>query len=653
MTPLGFLKSDNGPTTGSTTKPGSGPASGPPSTPGSTFDAPTPPSTAPGLAISSPGQSFRARLLRRGPSVSKSSGASGISGVSGESEGPPSLIANTASTSSTFGDSFEPPPISPSYSSSRTSGLSSSPRSKRFNWGLDNDGVVVVDHGLGSVPSPTRSSRSAAEHPFITKATKPNFGPSTPPHHDHHKSHNQGRDQVHEAVHVAPHDLTPAPVYPTALSPPRRPMPRSPHSILAEGYGDNSNTPASIDSPTTPGRSTVTAEWLSRKPSGRKLRESPYHPSLVSPGLIGHIRYINHGGGGGGGGVGLHVPSPRERATSTSSAEASASSSTDSGDGEIGLKPIKRRSLVGPTRDTSGSYEVQVLCTDNRIDTDEIKWQVTIRRRRSNSHSNPVTGTPKSILAPTSPLQLSTATSVAQAPSSASSINLSLSLDQPTGKLVFIAFPMDINATPRRKPKQMSSVTPALRPSGIPSRTVSPPKRNGTPPSPGPARRLETPPKRPPTPPKQIATPPRPLPLPPRTQNSTQTSISTPTPTSTSDPISTSTTRPVTPPPAPNPNASPTTPPRDFRKRVSESSMWPSPSRPGRRSPSASASKFNSISTSSPRNSGVWTPRRTRMASASDLDGGLYARGTVDGMSEELEATHLVPPPFKAVPRRL
>ena len=33
----------------------------------------------------------------------------------------------------------------------------------------------------------------------------------------------------------------------------------------------------------------------------------------------------------------------------------------------------------------------------------------------------------------------------------------------------------------------------------------------------------------------------------------------------------------------------------------------------------------------------VWTPRRTRMVSAKELDGGLYAPGTVDGMSEELE----------------
>ncbi|KAK8846564.1 hypothetical protein IAR55_005650 [Kwoniella newhampshirensis] len=330
-------------------------------------------------------------------------------------------------------------------------------------------------------------------------------------------------------------------IYPTALSPPRRPMPRSPKAVsspdqhqlatssqdrdrpmtppstsmlqtLSAVGGDGSDrrrpSPASgssgggdasspspspapdVDSVETGSalarRPSVTAEWLKRKPSGsgnrlrRKSSFSSLNPSAatvistISPPLPDTpTRSVRKS----------LDESPRIRSAMTptrirqrTSSFSSTNSDTDppSSDGEIGLNPTRRRSLLGhasPSRSSSNGrsgdrYEVCVLCVDNRSDKDELEWKVVIRKRASRSSLiQGMTG------GPSSPLPLSTESSTAQAPSSASSINLSLALDQPTGKLVFISFPMDIHATPTRARKtQVSSprTNSSLRPSTPP-----------------------------------------------------------------------------------------------------------------------------------------------------------------------------------------
>jgi len=272
-----------------------------------------------------------------------------------------------------------------------------------------------------------------------------------------------------------------------------------------------------VPDPPSPARPIVSSEWLRRKPSSSGR---PRNPSGARKLLDGASRI---------------------RSASFTDRE---SSSADS-DGEIGVgvPPSRRRSKIG-----DGAYDVKILCLDRREEGDEMKWEVSIRRRRLRDGE--VNG------APSSPLQLSTNSSIVQAPSSASSINLSLSLDQPTGKLVFIAFPMDLHATPtRRKAKEKEKED--------------------------------------------------------EKEKEKQKERDSPQP------------RPSTPPPAPNLANSPTTP---SSRKKGATSMWPSPSKNG---------VGRSRSPASPRD--MFTPRRTRIVSAAQLDGGLYARGTVDGMSEELE----------------
>ncbi|WWC58952.1 uncharacterized protein I303_101497 [Kwoniella dejecticola CBS 10117] len=193
---------------------------------------------------------------------------------------------------------------------------------------------------------------------------------------------------------------------------------------------------------------------------------------------------------------------PRSRKPSFSSSfesDTDAALSSDA-DGEIGAHPHRQSiSLLTPSRGSisvgasanrrspngngngnalsiPSGYEVIVNCIstkgENENDNDngngngnekeigEIKWEVTIKKQSSQSPNTP-----------TSPLQLSTGGVTATAPHSASSINLSLSLDQPTGKLVFISFPMDIHATPTRKrrPSMVSRIRDRDRDSSISS----------------------------------------------------------------------------------------------------------------------------------------------------------------------------------------
>ncbi|ORX36137.1 hypothetical protein BD324DRAFT_682269 [Kockovaella imperatae] len=432
-------------------------------------------------------------------------------------------------------------------------------------------------------------------------------------------------------------DLTPAPIFhhSSGLSPTRRAMPRSPRAPKSSSgeRGPHASTPLSLQplrisshgstsesSPTTtsssysasqtsprPPRPTVTAEWLSRKPvSGRAKLEGQLEGAA-------HIRSLSGGGTSStkatifnGAGTGSRLDrtiSPSSSASRTSAgADAASTSGVDSEDGQVGIKSSRRRSHITSTRDGSGGFQVEVFCVDNRGENDELKWEVTIRRRpqipvegepgRSTDDLDTINNIP--ILAPTSPLNLSTTQSVAQAPSSASSINLSLSLDQPTGKLVFIAFPMDLHATPKRRHSKRTNGLSSRSPKVTSPRPLTPPLHAG------------------PRSPTYRTTTPPPVPVFERPASSI-----------------------VTPPPAPNPNdaSPPRTPPQPHHKRISQNSLWPSPSRSGRRSPILNQSP------SVIRTPEVWTPRRSRMLNARELGGGLYAKGTVDGMSEELESS--------------
>lgn len=299
-------------------------------------------------------------------------------------------------------------------------------------------------------------------------------------------------------------------VYPTPLSPPRRSIPQSPRaaqhiqrqqrpdtppSISRALTGankpnvDSSNrylrsispspspassriSPQSLNQSQLPRVPVVTTEWLKRKPSTGRLRHNaslsvdnvpvpPSHPmsSTVTsprpvqneekPKALDESPQIEQ----------RTTSSNRNRIVSHSSSTNSDIDGVSSSDGEIGFsspyrilhgttpsKSTTRPSGNGPDR----GYEVKITCLDDRADNEEMKWQVTIRQRSSKN----------SLHHPTSPLQLSTATSLAQAPATASSINLSLSLDKPTGKLVFISFPMDIHATPTTRRRRGSHSQP-------------------------------------------------------------------------------------------------------------------------------------------------------------------------------------------------
>lgn len=299
--------------------------------------------------------------------------------------------------------------------------------------------------------------------------------------------------------------------YPTALSPPRRSIPQSPGAAQHKLRQQKPETPPSISHTLTRGvnmsnadfsdnrylRSTspspspasyrtsprphnqsqlprvpaVTTEWLKRKPSTGRLRHNTSlsvdnipiplsHPmaSTVTP-----PRPVQNGEK-----PKVSDKSPRiEQRISSSdrnrmvSHSSSINSDTDgvlSSDGEIGFSSPHRilhattpsRSIIRPSSNSSDKgYEVKITCLDDRAENEEMQWQVTIRRPSSKN----------SLHHSTSPLQLSTATSLAQAPATASSINLSLSLDKPTGKLVFISFP-DIHATPTTRRRRSSHSQP-------------------------------------------------------------------------------------------------------------------------------------------------------------------------------------------------
>ncbi|KGB76153.2 hypothetical protein CNBG_1991 [Cryptococcus deuterogattii R265] len=297
--------------------------------------------------------------------------------------------------------------------------------------------------------------------------------------------------------------------YPTALSPPRRSIPQSPgaaqHKLHNRYLRSTSPSPSPASYRTSPRPHNqsqlprvpaVTTEWLKRKPSTGRLRHNTSlsvdnipiplsHPmaSTVTP-----PRPVQNGEK-----PKVSDKSPRiEQRISSSdrnrmvSHSSSTNSDTDgvlSSDGEIGFSSPHRilhattpsRSIIRPSGNSSDKgYEVKITCLDDRAENEEMQWQVTIRRPSSKN----------SLHHSTSPLQLSTATSLAQAPATASSINLSLSLDKPTGKLVFISFP-DIHATPTTRRRRSShSQPPTLTQTytASPKNTLGPNYRPVTPP---------------------------------------------------------------------------------------------------------------------------------------------------------------------------
>jgi hypothetical protein len=98
-------------------------------------------------------------------------------------------------------------------------------------------------------------------------------------------------------------------------------------------------------------------------------------------------------------------------------------------------------------RDQKDDYYVETVCVPS-ADKDTMRWEVIIRRKLASAPIG-------SADAPTStgPVQLSETRTVTKAPSTSSSLNLSLSLDNPRGKLAFLSLPSaigDPHATPVR-----------------------------------------------------------------------------------------------------------------------------------------------------------------------------------------------------------
>lgn len=111
------------------------------------------------------------------------------------------------------------------------------------------------------------------------------------------------------------------------------------------------------------------------------------------------------------------------------------------------------------TATTVPGYTIDVVCSEDSFSediTDEvIKWEIIIRKVKSvtRSQSSP-------LQAPTSPIALSRGQTTAIPPVTASSINLSLALDKPSGKLVFLSLPVDPEQTPHQRTKSRKTEVP-------------------------------------------------------------------------------------------------------------------------------------------------------------------------------------------------
>ena len=502
----------------------------------------------------------------------------------------------------------------------------------------------------------------------------------------------------------------------------RRPRPDPPVAGVSSPVLRRTNpqrSPMAPKPPTTPDRST---DYPSRSQGAGTLQPSPVLLTASS----------SSGG---------RRASPSKRRGEDGSSlggSASVESSDLEGEGEIGLGASAgaasgeggRRRTPSPTLMPSrvaiapnvsqrgGGYEVQVSCVaapsqpalelepsataQESGGSGEITWTITIRPRARAEGGAGAGG--RDPVAPSSPLHISaslpgptgvtsdsttgdsgrasgtgTGSTIASAPLSASSVNLSLSLSQPVGKMVFISFPLDM--TPRRAARRPSrsskyaatgtagspppSVDLAETPSrldrvdrgkALPSTTRE--KRSGWilgSPSPSPAGDLggeEEDDDLPLTPPR-IRTPGAPTP-------STPPRMTTPPP----NPITPRRVLKYGPQNGQGPAGSPARTPRRSREGplVYPNGGGPT-AHPGSRDASlsravgrrsidgrpgfgaaygssgGSGGSSGSAGTEDLSGSlgGGGSARRSRIISASDLDGGLYAPGTVDGLSEELE----------------
>lgn len=548
-----------------------------------------------------------------------------------------------------------------------------SPRSKRDGgiWSTQGVATVLMD----AIPdrSPTQQTRSpqlgSEDHDSKTPTT-PSSRRIMDPAELLHDNGLSSQAQMNPAPsHLLDRPITPPsappadhPFYPTALSPPRRPMPKSsprpnrstpplqpPHLVSSSSFSafppderprhvsspsldsrDMTRSTASASSSSnsygnglivdladappeqSPRRPVVSAEWLARKPSSSKLgRKNSLGASRVQAG-----QQETQSGS----------PAPRRKTPQKirSAQRAYIGGGTDSDSPSISQDSdadvtLASGGIVGKRRSVStrDGYEVEVSCDDSQWpgpedESGELVWQVKIRRQ-----PRPQSNDPSLSAGPSSPLHLSTGSSRAVAPGSASSINLSLSLDQPTGKLVFIAFPMDLHATPRRR----GSTSHHRRTAG-----------------PGP-----------PTPP-----------LPPSPRDLFSAGAATARPDAAPAPTAPDMEEaPSTPPPAPR---QPSTPQSRSSSRLDRPEYPVTPTRvrlSGQFSPAGAASPRSrgsssiarslspAFSNGTPGNGytppGAYTTptsasRRTRLVTAPDLEGGLYAPGTIDGLSEKLES---------------
>jgi hypothetical protein len=382
-----------------------------------------------------------------------------------------------------------------------------------------------------------------------------------------------------------------------------------------------------VDVQEEPKRPIVSAEWLARKPSASKL-----------------VRRDSDGAGNFGRGNQSLSPfakrrtpvKARTRPEHTRQDSDSQSASQDS-DVEVNTGFIgKRRSL-----NSRDGYEVEVTCDDSqwadgKDEEGEMTWQVTIRRPRkgvrddgANSMASSSSG-PGPTTNPMSPLQLSSGRSMTIAPGTASSINLSLSLDQPTGKLVFIAFPMDLHATPKRRGSSSKFTpgpgppTPPLPPSPRELFTAGSRSQSSSTGTSPPSTRFHTPPPLPTTE-NAPRTPPPVLPSTPQSRSASRLDRTeypvTPTRVRLSGQFS------------PGPGSGNFTSPRSRGSSNVARSL----------SPAFSGGNGNGLITPGTYSTPTSSARRTRLVNAPDLEGGLYAQGTIGGLSEELEGVSLSP----------
>lgn len=299
------------------------------------------------------------------------------------------------------------------------------------------------------------------------------------------------------------------------------------------------------------------------------------------------------------------------RPTDELSTDASAESDDEEWTGRIGSRPVK------------GAYEVVVQRVESGGEG-EIKWEVIIR---------PSSGAVKSSK---KPLSLSSSLTSASAPSGSTHVNLSLAIDRASGVLSFgddTAVPiLDMHATPTSRQSSRDTHTGSSRRTPASVRVQGyrvdagayPPHTRGNTFGITGARKLAMG-----LGVEEVEGSSSPSSFGSDSKHDRKETITPP--------------RMQTPPPMPsNPYATST--PTSSSRKLRSAEPWQlapalTPLTPNLRSAvatppcSSTPRELTYVSSPSPRS----TPRRTRIVSASQLNGGLFAHGTVDGMSEEVE----------------